>query len=314
MATKPRTQLPTAADAQPAARLAICDAVLAELNLDRGTWRVLTESIFPSAKTAEGILLAVRYCQARGLDVLKRPVHVVPMYSRALGREIETVWPGINEVQITAARTGQYAGIDPARFGADVTRVFEGRAKTENGWQDARVELTFPEWAEVTVYRLVEGMRCAFTETVFWEETYARLAGGEVPTAMWIKRPRGQLLKCAKAASLRAAFPEEAGYTAEEMAGKTVEPEDVVAIRATVAEPAEPEVPAAAEAAPEPPAPALDAAFKQKVAKLVERAAGAGAWAQAEDYLHARFTGEQLAYALEALEHAAAASVRAKAA
>ena len=54
------------------------------------TWKVLTESIFPSAKTAEGILLAVRYCQARGLDVLKRPVHVVPMWLEDPGREVET--------------------------------------------------------------------------------------------------------------------------------------------------------------------------------------------------------------------------------
>lgn len=306
MATKPRTQLKPA-EPQPSARLAISDAVLAELNLDHGTWRVLTESIFPSAKTAEGILLAVRYCQARGLDVLKRPVHVVPMYSRALGHEVETVWPGINEVQITAARTGQYAGIDPARFGPETTRVFQGRAKTENGWQDGHIELTYPAWAEVTVYRLVNGVRCAFTETVFWEETYARMAGGEVPTAMWIKRPRGQLLKCAKAASLRAAFPEEASYTAEEMAGKTIEPDEVVAVRETIPEHAEPQ--------PEPgPAPPLDAAFKQKLAKLIERAAGAGAWAQAEDYLHERFTGEQLGFALDELGKAAAASVQAQAA
>lgn len=75
MATKPRTQLKTAEPA--AARLAINDAVLTEVGLDLNTWKVLTESIFPSAKTADGILLAVRYCQARGLDVLKRPVHVL---------------------------------------------------------------------------------------------------------------------------------------------------------------------------------------------------------------------------------------------
>lgn len=151
-------------------RLAIPNNTLTELRLDLNTWRVLTESIFPSAKTAEGILLAVRYCQARGLDVLKRPVHVVPMWSRALGREVETVWPGINEVQVTAARTGQWAGMDSPQFGPDFTRVFEGRARTEEGWNDVRVEVTYPEWAEVTVYRLINGLRCPFSEPVFWEE------------------------------------------------------------------------------------------------------------------------------------------------
>ncbi|MCK7472162.1 MAG: hypothetical protein MZU95_16445 [Desulfomicrobium escambiense] len=81
----------------------------------------------------------------------------------------------------------------------------------------------------MTVYRLIGRVRCPFTETVFWEETYARLGGGDVPTAMWVKRPRGQLLKRAKAASLRAAFPEEASYTAEEMAGRSLEAELVTA-------------------------------------------------------------------------------------
>ncbi|NEX21509.1 recombinase [Thiorhodococcus mannitoliphagus] len=229
MATRAKTQLKTTTPA-PDLRLAISDSTLAELGLDFNAWKVLTESIFPSAKTAEGILLAVRYCQARGLDVMKRPVHVVPMWSKALDREIETVWPGINEVQITAARTKEWAGMDSPRFGPDSARIFAGRAKTEDGWRDVRVQVTFPEWCEVRVYRLIGGMRCPFTETVFWLETYSRAGGAssEVPTVMWIKRPRGQLLKCAKAASLRAAFPEESSYTAEEMAGKSIEPEELV--------------------------------------------------------------------------------------
>ncbi|CRI65394.1 hypothetical protein THIOKS12340004 [Thiocapsa sp. KS1] len=41
------------------------------------------------------------------------------MYSRALGHEVETVWPGIDEAQITATRTGQSAGLDPARYGPE---------------------------------------------------------------------------------------------------------------------------------------------------------------------------------------------------
>jgi len=280
-----------------AARLAVSAAALKELGLDTNTWRVLTESIFPSARTAEGVLLAVRYCQARGLDVLKRPVHVVPMWSKAQGREIETIWPGINEVQITAARTGQYAGIDPARFGPDVTRVFQGRTRTESGWQDVSVELTYPEWAEVTVYRLVNGQRCPFSETVFWEETYSRAGGAtsDVPTAMWVRRPRGQLLKCAKAASLRAAFPEEAGYTAEEMAGKSIEPEELVvnsdtpAVEAEVVQTNESEV---------------SQAVKDQIEGLVERAAKSRAWASANEYFRRRFQGADLDYALAELEQA----------
>ena len=300
MATKPRTtQLkPAASTPAPDLRLAISDTSLTELGLDLNTWKVLTESIFPSAKTAEGILLAVRYCQARSLDVLKRPVHVVPMWSKALGREVETIWPGINEVQITAARTGQYAGLDPARIGPEITRVFEGRAKTEDGWRDVRVQVTFPEWAQVTAYRMVNGVRCPFSETVFWEETYSRMGGGEVPTAMWVKRPRGQLLKCAKAASLRAAFPEEASYTAEEMADKTIEPEELVVNRDVL--PIEAEVIPPSEAEPTPISPEVI----QQVESLVERASRSRAWASAQEYFRKRFQGADLAYALGELDQA----------
>jgi phage recombination protein Bet len=289
----------------PACRLAISQQALDETGLEAATWQVLVDSIFPTAKTVEGVLLAVRYCQARGLDVMKRPVHVVPMWNRALGREVETVWPGIAEVQTTAARTGQWAGMEPARFGPEETRIFTGQSKTEAGWQDMQVQVTFPAWCEVTVYRLVGGLRCPFTETVFWEETYSRLSGGEVPTAMWVKRPRGQLLKCAKAASLRAAFPEEAGYTAEEMAGKTIDG-DLVAM--TVAAPAvpegrpeeaRPEAAAEHEAAPE-----LDTETLTQIEGLIIRAAKSRAWASAQDYFKSRFDGPVLAHALAELNRA----------
>ena len=285
----------------PACRLAIPAQSLAELGLDAATWQVLVESIFPAAKTVEGVQLAVRYCQARGLDVMKRPVHVVPMWNRSLGREVETVWPGIAEVQTTAARTGQWAGMEPARFGPEVARTFAGRAKTDEGWQELQVQVSFPAWCEVTVYRLVGGARCPFTETVFWEESYARMGGGEVPTAMWVKRPRGQLLKCAKAASLRAAFPEEAGYTAEEMAGKPIDG-DLVVMSESVppSRPAHPPTPNAAN----PGVPDLDEATLSQIEGLVIRATKSRAWASAHEYFKTRFQGEVLAYALGELDRA----------
>jgi hypothetical protein len=180
---KPSQPKPAEPTSEP--RLAASQSALIELGLDLNTWRVLTDSIFPSAKTAEGVLLAVRYCQARGLDVLKRPVHVVPMWSKALGRDIQMIWPGINEVQITAARTGQWAGMDAPDFGPDITRLFQGRDRTESGWEDMSLEVSYPEWAQVRVYRLVGAQRCPFSATVFWEEAYSRAGGSssEVPTA-----------------------------------------------------------------------------------------------------------------------------------
>jgi hypothetical protein len=63
------------------------------------------------------------------------------------------------------------------------------------------------------VYRVVDGERCRFAgPKVYWLETYAtRKHDTDEPNAMWADRPRGQLEKCAEAAALRAAFPEEIG-------------------------------------------------------------------------------------------------------
>jgi phage recombination protein Bet len=193
-------------------------------------WRVLVDVIFPSAKNPESILLAVDYCRSRGLDVMKRMIHIVPVWNSALKREVETIWPGINEIQTTAARTNAWAGMDSAKLGPMIRRVFKGSRKIDGNWKPVAVEVHLPEWAEVTVYRLVSGHRCAFTERVYWLEAYSTSGGrdSELPTDMWVKRPIGQLQKVTKAAALRAAFPEEGELCAEEMEGKVVEAGGVV--------------------------------------------------------------------------------------
>jgi len=198
---QPRLPMPTYAD---------CDPV---------DWRVYVEAIFPTAKTPEAILLALAYCKKRGLDPMKHAVNIVSMWNSTLGKEIETVWPSINEVQVTAARTGAWAGMDPPQWGPDTTQTFSGRKRVRGQWVDAEVTLKYPEWCSVVVYRLVDNQRVSFVEPVYWLETYGRVGGGELPNDMWARRPRGQLLKVAKAMSLRAAFPEEADYSDEEMAG-----------------------------------------------------------------------------------------------
>lgn len=192
-------------------------------------WSVLVDAIFPSAESTAAVVLALNYCKARNLDVFKKPVHIVPMWSSRLKRNVETVWPGIAELRITAMRTERYAGKDATVFGPDVTEEFSGPAqKWENGQKVEYTDtftITYPEWAELTVYKIVGGMRCAFVgPKVYWKEAFATQGKSDLPNEMWRTRTRGQLDKCAEAASIRAAFPEETGniLTAEEMAGKTI--------------------------------------------------------------------------------------------
>jgi hypothetical protein len=87
------------------------------------------------------------------------------------------------------------------------------------------VDVTYPEYAKCTVKRALDnGVIAEFTAIEYWKENYAIKGGKEksvAPNAMWSKRPRGQIAKCAQAQALRIAFPElGASPTAEEMEGK----------------------------------------------------------------------------------------------
>jgi phage recombination protein Bet len=186
------------------------------------SWKVLTEAIWPTARSPDSIMLALSYCASRGLDPFKRPVHIVPVYNSVLRREVETVWPGISELLTVAARSKEFAGVDEPREGPIETRTFSGADREGNV---VKKTVAFPLWCSVTVYRIVGGVRVAFSSPVYWLEAYARQGfRSEVPNDMWTKRPHGQVHKCALAASLRLGFPEDIGgdYSAEEMEGATI--------------------------------------------------------------------------------------------
>jgi phage recombination protein Bet len=180
--------LPMVAEAQPRA-LALADDELIP---------VLRSSLYPGAKD-ESIKLVIGYCRAAGLDPMQKPVHLVPMNVKKVGggrddyEWRDVVMPGIGLYRVQAARTGQLAGIDEPVFGPLLSKY----------------EVEFPEWCKVTVYRMIGGQRVPFTACEFWLENYATAKRESLaPNAMWKKRPRGQLAKCAEAQALRKAFPE----------------------------------------------------------------------------------------------------------
>lgn len=183
--------------------------------VDRASWKALVEAVFPAAKTADAVVLALSYCRARKLDPFKRVVHIVPVWDSEAGRYVETVWPGIAEHRITAIRTKTYAGADAAVFGEPITQTFKGATKKG----PIERSLTFPGWAQLTVYRLIEGQRVPVPgPRVYWLETYSKMGRAEVPNDRWCRAPFQMIEKCAEAAALRRAFPEELGdeATAEE--------------------------------------------------------------------------------------------------
>jgi phage recombination protein Bet len=135
-----------------------------------------------------------------GLDPLLRQIYWIKRGGKG------TIQVGIDGLRSMAARTGSYAGCADALF---------------VGWEGEAEE--YPAAATVTVYRLVQGNRCAFTATARWAEYYP---GDDASGAMWRRMPHGQLGKCAEALALRKAFPAEMYgiYAQEELERSPMDP------------------------------------------------------------------------------------------
>jgi phage recombination protein Bet len=179
--------------------------------------RVLQNSLYPGAQIAS-VQLVLRYCQAAGLDPMQKPVHIVPMYDSKSRSMRDVIMPGVNLYRTQASRTGKFAGMSEPEYGPMLEEVLGG------------VTIRYPEWCRITVEKLLDnGTVARFTAIEYWIENYAMKGGQEksiAPNAMWLKRPRGQIAKCAEAQALRKAFPEVGSApTAEEMEGKAMQAE-----------------------------------------------------------------------------------------
>ena len=122
----------------------------------------------------------------RGIHPLDRLLH----FTKRGGKY--TPVTSIDFMRGRAAASGELAGSDDAVF-------TEGNGKLVA--------------ATVTVYRLTQGQRYAYTATARWAEYNP----GNAP--MWHRMPRTMLAKCAEALALRKAFPQDlAGlYVGEEL-------------------------------------------------------------------------------------------------
>jgi phage recombination protein Bet len=176
--------------------------------VNEAQWRTLKNSLYPGAKS-ESVLMVIDYCQARKLDPLKKPCHIVPMEVKN-GEAYEwrdVVMPGIYELRTTAQRTGEYLG----------------HSEPEYGEPEDVAGVTAPMWCKFTAFRWNREarQRVEFPVRVFFREVVATKRDGKA-NARWSKAPIQMLTKCAEAAALREAFPDEIGgeQTAEEMDGQ----------------------------------------------------------------------------------------------
>lgn len=181
---------------------------VARRGITESQWLTLTNSLYPGASPAS-VVMVWEYCKARGLDPLKRPCHIVPVEVKdaKTGQYTwrDVVMPGIYEYRTTAHRTGQYLG----------------HSKPEYGMVVEQFGVQAPEWCELVIYRATTtGQRAEFPVVVRFAEVVATSKGKA--NARWTRAPQQMLTKCAEAAGLREAFPEDLGgeITAEEMEGQ----------------------------------------------------------------------------------------------
>lgn len=186
---------------------------LAERSISNPEWHTLSKSLYPGASQAS-VLMVIDYCRARNLDPLKKPCHIVPMQVK-VGRDYEwrdVILPGIYELRTTAIRTGLYLG----------------HSKPEYGEPAEFMGMTVPAWCDLVIYRWNDAakLKAEFPVRTYFAEvcgtTWDKEAKAHKANARWSKAPVQMMVKCAEAAGLREAFPDELGgqMTVEEMEGQ----------------------------------------------------------------------------------------------
>lgn len=154
--------------------------------------------------TDDELGLFVMVANQTGLNPFTKQIHFVKRRvwnkDKKAYDEVGSIQTGIDGYRAIAARTGKHAGTDNA-----VTEETNG----------------LPVKSTVTVYRMVEGVRQAFTATARFAEyaQYYEKDGRKELTGQWLTKPFLMIEKCAEALALRKAFPFELSgiYTDEEM-------------------------------------------------------------------------------------------------
>lgn len=143
--------------------------------------------------TQDELEIFMHQCRKTGLDPLAKQIYFQKRINRKTNESTITIITGIDGYRLIADRTGKYAGNDDCEYDD-----FDNQ----------------PKWAKATVYKIVDGQRCAFTATARWKQYCP-----EFNDFMWKRMPHLMLGKCAEALALRKAFPAELSgvYTAEEM-------------------------------------------------------------------------------------------------
>jgi phage recombination protein Bet len=180
-------------------------AVKQETTLTDEQIELIKTAIARGATDAE-LQMFVQTCKRMRLDPFARQIFLVKRWDSALKRDVATTQVSIDGFRLIAERTHQYRGqTEPQWCGRD--------GKWSTVWLDTE---TPPAAARVGVHR--EGFHEPLYRVALWGAYACYTKDGDL-TAMWRQHGVNQLLKCAEALALRAAFPNELSgvYTGDEL-------------------------------------------------------------------------------------------------
>jgi phage recombination protein Bet len=183
---------------------AVVEPFVEVFELSRAKIDLIKRTVCPKDTTDDELALFFHECQRRGVHPLDRLVHMTKFQDRQQGGAKVVFMVSIDYLRAQAEETGEYGGKDKP--------VFQGAGELPVQGRKVKV----PLFAEVTVYRIVQGQRVPFTGEARWNEFYP---GAGERGAMWRDKPFLMLAKCAEAQALRSAFPKRLGklYAREEL-------------------------------------------------------------------------------------------------
>ena len=171
---------------------------------------ILRETIYPECSD-RSIALVASYCKAQGLDPLMKPWHITKRKSKDKNGswvEKEVLMPGIDLYRIRAHRSGNYVGLSTAEFGPAITECLT----FGTGQYAKTMDVTYPEWCKMTVYKVVQGQRAEFSAKKYWKESF------QFNNKIWAEQPYAQLEKCTEMVLLKKAWGEIEMHTVSEFA------------------------------------------------------------------------------------------------
>jgi len=147
--------------------------------------------------------LFIQVCKGAQLNPFMKQVFLVPRWDNKEGKEVRAIQVSIDGFRAIAEESKVYAGNDDPVFDGEQEIVIDKK------------KIIAPTKATVTVHKMIDGQKCAFTATARWTEYYP----GDKIGFMWRTKPYLMLGKCAEALALRKAFPKllSGMYAQEEM-------------------------------------------------------------------------------------------------